>query len=227
MNVTGLFPRTILAVMMTAYLGVGVARADDREQTVTEGVAAGSVLGGIVGALLGGKEDRGKNAAIGALLGGILGGAHGNNVAQKKAEYAQNEALFTDAIARYDGELHYFQDFNQRLEVEIAEIAQQHARIAALSEQSDQDKNQLVALEKRILKQIERTQKAISRVEVNILAVDKDIKAVNSKIDQLKSASAYTYVAQAGERMDQLQAERSSLQVHLNTLKNISPKRVY
>lgn len=99
---------TIISILLIFSLA---GCATDQQRTKTQGSAfgagvgavAGGALGALVGALTGNAENIGRFAAIGAgvglLAGGVAGYNWGENVARKKAEYANAEDYLDASIA--------------------------------------------------------------------------------------------------------------------------------
>ena len=88
----------LVVILATALaLPVGCANiANDRTRTQTEGTLAGAGIGALlgagIGAATGGSRGALAGALIGATVGGVAGLAYGTSVANKKEEYASEEA---------------------------------------------------------------------------------------------------------------------------------------
>jgi hypothetical protein len=108
---------------------------NDQTRTKVEGTAAGAVAGGIIGGVIGGAVSMGspsyiaQGAILGAEIGGGAGYQYGKSVAEKKSQYATEEAWLDACIAEVKSTTGKSQNYNQlakgllaRQQVEIASI---------------------------------------------------------------------------------------------------------
>lgn len=99
--------------------------ANDRTRTQTEGALAGAgvgaAMGGIIGAITGDESTALVGAAIGAGVGALVGGAIGTHVANKKAEYATEEAWLDACIKEAQSANQAAAAYRDRLKATLAQ----------------------------------------------------------------------------------------------------------
>lgn len=97
---------------------------DDRQRTVTEaallGGGSGALIGGLLGEFVKGQPVLG--AIVGAVLGTTAGGAYGNHVANKKAEFASQEAYLDACILEAEQILQQTKQYNRALRGDIRSL---------------------------------------------------------------------------------------------------------
>lgn len=110
-------------------------RSEAFNRTVWEGVAAGAVVGAIAGALIA-DDDPLAGAAIGGVAGGVIGGLAGSYIAERQAEYADEEDLLDAMISDVRLKNTEAAELVQSMEVVLAEDRRQ---LALLQQQRQAD----------------------------------------------------------------------------------------
>ena len=183
---------------------------NDGTRTRTEGTLVGVGAGAGVGALLGqiiGQDTKGTliGAGIGALLGGLSGFMVGDHVADKKAQYASQEAWLDACIADAHKNNTELAQYNAQLGKEIADLDKKSRTLAAEYKKNKQNKDKLVAEKKAIDEQRKDLGDAIAALETRLqkdrsvandaraskntkeaAAMDKEIAQLEKQIAQMK-----------------------------------------
>lgn len=183
---------------------------NDGTRTRTEGTLVGAGAGAGVGALLGqiiGQDTKGTliGAGIGLVLGSLSGFLVGDHVADKKAEYASQEAWLDACIADARKNNAELAEYNSKLGKEIAELDKKSKTLAAEYKKSKQNKDKLVAEKKAVDEQRKELGEAIAALEKRLnkdkgvasdaraskntqeaAAMDKEIAKLEKQIAQMK-----------------------------------------
>ena len=218
-------PFLYATVIFLAFAHTGVHAQDsdqqsaaekDRQQTMTQGVLAGCAAAALVSDLAGSddKEDLLKACLGGALVGGI----YANHVANKKAEYRDQEA--------------YFQAVIDNAEVVTAEAAAENQRIRGeidkiKLEQEQAKKNTLAFLTKAIetATQTGKTQQLITDTRTAIASVTDEIEIQQTVLAEQRAEAPATLVAASEEAILALEAEARALQILEAELLSIDDRR--
>lgn len=125
---------SLLAAGVAVALLAGCAtapdgRMDDRQQTVAEGAVVGALVGGLLGAAVS-DNRKGRGALIGAAAGGLLGAGIGNSIAERKAQYAQEEDFLIAEIRRNQDFIAEADAENDRLYRDIDRLERESQRLA-------------------------------------------------------------------------------------------------
>lgn len=116
----------ISAMILALLLSTSCANIhNDRTRTQTEGALAGAGIGAAVGAIIGAATGNSRSAAVGAAIGagvGAMGGlAYGTHVANKKADYASEEAWLAACLSQARSANQQAAAYNQRLKNTLAQ----------------------------------------------------------------------------------------------------------
>jgi hypothetical protein len=211
-------------VVVMALVLAGCANIhNDRTRTKVEGTAAGAAAGGILGGVIGGVVSGGsptyiaQGAIIGAQIGGHAGYAYGTSVANKKAQYASQEAWLDACIAEAKTTTEKSRDYS-RLARQI--IARQQREIAAVL------KNGEIRPESRARATAIRGQldTSITNLSAAIQAWDIVLQAHRKVVQRYRKGSR---VVTLGEQADELSQRQDDLRLDLDSFtalrKNLGP----
>lgn len=124
--------KCLLAVIVAGSLLPGCATTggatSDQQQTVAEGAVVGAVLGGLLGAAV--SDNKGRGALVGAAAGGLLGAGIGSSIADRKAQYANEEDFLIAEIQRNQEFIEEADAQNRQLYQEIARLDRESQRLA-------------------------------------------------------------------------------------------------
>lgn len=174
------------------------AQEEEFNRTVVGGVVAGAVAGALLGALLG---DDNRSAVIGAGLGAAAGGLAGSYVANKKQQYATEQA-------RLDSVKKDVKADNQRVEQVIATTNRVIAK----------NKGELELMKRQVAsgtKQQSEMVSLIKKVRDNRDALSATIAKLNERKTEYYQASSTTGTSNAGTL-----AEIRKLEEQISSLEN-------
>lgn len=142
----------VIAAAISAALS-GCAGMTDQETTVAQGAGLGALLGAAAGYAIGGDTS---STVIGAVAGGAIGAAVGNSIAERKAQYANEEDFLIAEIQRNQDFIAEAEAENRQLYAEIARLDRESQRLAREYRAGKASRNALVqqkgALEKQLAK---------------------------------------------------------------------------
>lgn len=194
------------------------AQAADFNRTIAEGVVFGALLGAMAGAATGAavkSKNRGEGAAIGAaigaLAGGLAGGIAGSYYADKKQQYANEEA---------------------RLNSIVADLRQQNTELAALVDST----RTVVAEDQRRLDQInqdlaanritrQQAQRQLADVDGNIRFLQQTVATLKERqadwkavAESARSDTSSARIQQMDQEINRLEQQISLMESELNAL---------
>jgi gas vesicle protein len=175
---------------------------DDGTRTRVEGSLGGAALGAGLGAILGHQSgNAGAGALIGAAAGGLAGLAYGNHVANKKANYANEELWLNACIDQAQRANASARAYNTRLSTRIAELQRQVA--SGNAQQKKQAKVAIVQLQREANAELKK--------------VDSEIRSQNSVIGQTNSSRTATLRSEVSS----MQGTRNSLSSNIDRLASL------
>lgn len=208
-----------MSAALVAALALGAcAHMSDGQRTRAEGAAAGAAGGAVVGKVLGRSND---SAIVGAAIGAGVGYVIGNNVAQEKSQLTRNEDALQKVIADAQASTLEFQKVNADLNDQIQAL--DHRRSVLQSRKLSQRARQveLDTQRKQAGALLARTQKETKRLD-DLLAQHRQV------IDEVqRSQASPNLMPVALRQVDNLAAERQSLEAAQRQLELIDPRRVY
>ena len=150
---------------------------DDQTQTKVEGTAIGTLLGAAIGGAIGGRDG----AAIGAAIGAGAGYLVANEVAKRKAKYA-NEEDFLDGEIQYVAEYNEnARKYNERLAGEIRDLEKS---IASLERKIRSGKSQQSALQAKR----DEVQEHLKKSRALLADLEKEYKVNQEILDQERAS---------------------------------------
>ena len=216
--------RTILLILITTLsLSTSLVKGqqqeennsrleEDQTETKVQGTAWGALLGGVIGALAGkDKKDRVKKAAIGAAIGAGAGFLLGQEVAQRKLQYANQEQAIATEMARIEQFTQQTNLANQQLKQDIQAYEQQ---IAQLQQRLNQGK--ATYFERNDQKQvIQQRQKA---AEQTLTDLAKELQISQQLLEEYRQESNPAELEQWQYRIAQLEEEKHQLESSIEEL---------
>ncbi|SEH05680.1 Chromosome partition protein Smc [Candidatus Venteria ishoeyi] len=205
----------LLSTSLTGCSGMGGAKGDDATQTKTEGAIGGALLGALAGGLLGGDA---KSAAIGAAIGGGVGYLVGNEVAERKKQYANKEALIAGETRYTTKMLQETQSLNTQLSGDIRKYKKS---ISRLNKQIAKDSSKRATLKK----QQAAVQKSHKNAKKALDAINQELKVSQTLYDETKKDSGKKNAAnlkQWQKKISALKTQKVKLETNTNQLQAVS-----
>ena len=207
--------RVIAAISLVTVLG-GCANMNDTQVTQAQGAGAGAVLGALIGYAVGDE----KGALIGAAIGAGAGYVVGNEIAQRKQQYASTEDFLNGEIQRTAEFNRTARAYNNKTRSEISSLRRESERLQSRYAKGKADRSSLVAKRTELQtklnqsKQLEATLQKEFDINQTILAeerqkrgekdwyvqsLDKEVKALQRNIETLRQDSVQ--LAQIDQRL--------------------------
>ena len=213
-----IFNMTVAAAAILSLSGCAMTEnMTDKQQTQTEAAATGAAVGAVLGVLVG---DSKKGAVVGALVGSIIASRYAEHVANKKQEYADNEAYMKAVIAEADNMIALSAEKRTALS---AQIANQQKQLAAM--QADQDKTEVDndTLEKQ-------KQDYLAAVKLNdelIAAIQQEVDIQKDVLAKEKERIPVVLVSHSQDTIAKLEAEHKRLLALKTSLVAVPNERFY
>jgi len=204
--------RYVAGVVMAALLSGCVATGGPErpastasdDQTATR--VQGSLLGALVGGLIGAAAGDTKGALIGAALGGGLGYLAGNEIANRKAQYAREEDFLDAETAQAASLNREAVAYNDQLRGQIAKLDAESKQLAARYRSGQASRDQLVAQRNAVQERMEKSR----QVEEN-LRKEHDIKSTVAKEERDQRGADDPYVKSLENQVKELQSNIDNL----------------
>lgn len=123
--------KSLFVVVLTASTLSGCAATDgstgDQQATAAQGAAFGAILGGLLGAAV--SDNRATGALVGAAAGGLIGYGIGSSIAERKAQYANEEDFLIAEIRRNQEFTREAAAQNRQIRQEIAQLDRESQRV--------------------------------------------------------------------------------------------------
>lgn len=188
---------------------------DDKTRTKTEGTLVGGGLGAAigagVGALVGGKKGAAIGAGIGAGVGAAIGFGVGTHIANKKAEYATEEAWLDACIEDAQRTNDTLREHNSALSAELKILEKQTAALQNSYKAKQASKAQLASEKKKIDQRLKESQKMASWVGDDIQAQGKAIADAKSSGKKSQAAALEKQIASLKKQKQQLEENNRKL----------------
>ncbi|MFO1371683.1 MAG: glycine zipper domain-containing protein [Candidatus Competibacteraceae bacterium] len=117
----------VIGLSLQGCATTGGATTDDQQATAAQGAVVGAVLGALIGGGI--SKNKRVGALTGAAIGGLAGYALGTSVAERKAQYANEEDFLVAEINRNDQFIQEAADQNYQLNQEIAQLERESRRL--------------------------------------------------------------------------------------------------
>jgi hypothetical protein len=214
------FGKNLLAAGVAVVLIAGCAtapdgRLDDRQHTGAEGAVVGALVGGLLGAAVS-DDHKGRGALIGAAAGGLLGAGIGNSIAERKAQYAQEEDFLVAEIQRNQDFIAEADAENEQLYRDIDRLERESQRLARDYRAGRASRDALAAQQTSLQKQLEKA-KRINALAERQLA---DASEVHQETRQ-KRGPQDRYTKQLETNVVQLKATRQQAGQNVSRLQGV------
>lgn len=173
--------KPLLIAGLVGSLVSGCAGMNDQQLTVAQGAGVGALVGALAGQAIGGDT---RSTLIGAAAGGLIGAAVGNSIAERKAQYANEEDFLNAEIARNQEFIREADAENRQLYADIARLDRESRRLAREYRAGKASRNALVQQKSSLEKQLTRAKQVNSLAEKQLA----DANTVYSESKQKRGA---------------------------------------
>ena len=170
----------LIATLVGSLLS-GCAGMNDQQTTVAQGAGFGALLGAVAGQAIGGNT---RSTLIGAAVGGLIGAGIGSSIAERKAQYANEEDFLNAEIARNQEFIREADAENRQLYADIARLDRESRRLAREYRAGKASRNALVQQKSSLEKQLAKAKQVNSLAEKQLA----DANAVYSESKQKRGA---------------------------------------
>ncbi len=223
-----LYSPIILLTLAITFSG-GCATTDSGK-TKTEGAGIGAVMGAIVGTVAASfrcdsdKKDcakaRRQGATVGAVAGGAAGYAYGTHVANKKTEYASEEAYLNDVIANAAKVAEEAKVYNVDLKKQLTVLDKKKSELISATDRQEQNKASIRKNNEELITTIKQT-------ENELKLVTNEISIQNKVIERERESAPARLINVALGGVTELEIQERALQQSLAQLKLIDNRRAY
>ncbi|MFZ1327062.1 MAG: glycine zipper domain-containing protein [Candidatus Contendobacter sp.] len=171
-------------VLVTTLIGAllsGCAGMNDQQTTVAQGAGVGALLGAGLGYAITG--DR-RGVLAGAAIGGLAGAAVGNTVAERKAQYANEEDFLVAEIQRNEDFIREADAENRQLYAEIQALDRESRRLTQQYRAGKASRAALAQQKSRVEQQLAKAKKVNSLAERQLA----DARSVRQESQQKRGA---------------------------------------
>ena len=154
--------KPLLISVLIGSLLPGCASMDDQQTTVAQGAGVGALLGAGLGYAITG--DR-RGVLAGAAVGGLAGAAVGSTVADRKAQYANQEDFLVAEIQRNEDFIREADAENRQMYAEIEDLDRESRRLAQQYRAGKASRNTLIGQRNRLENQLAKAKKINSLAE--------------------------------------------------------------
>ena len=126
MSIHNVEKNLLIATAISVSLS-GCAGMSDQETTVAQGAGVGALVGAGIGYAIGRNTP---STLIGAVTGGLIGASIGGTVAERKAQYANEEDFLVAEIQRNQEFIREADEENRQLYAEIDRLDRESRRLA-------------------------------------------------------------------------------------------------
>ena len=203
-------------LLITAAISVslsGCAGMSDQDATVAQGAAVGALVGAGIGYAIGGNTP---STLIGAATGGLLGASIGKTVAERKAQYANEEDFLIAEIELNDEFIGEAETENRQLQAEIDRLDRESRRLAQEYQAGKASRDALVRQKASLEEQLAKAKKIDS-------LVDKQLADANSVYNETrqKRGSQDQYAQQLESSVVKLKETRQQSTQNVTNLQQI------
>lgn len=151
----------LIAAAISAGLS-GCAGMSDQQMTVAQGAGVGALLGAVAGQAIGGNT---RSTLIGAAAGGLIGAAVGSSIAERKAQYANEEDFLIAEIRRNEEFIREADAENRQLYAEIDRLDRESRRLAREYRAGKASRDAMVQQRSTLEKQLAKAKQVNSLAE--------------------------------------------------------------
>ena len=154
--------KPLLLSLLIGSLLSGCANMNDQQTTVAQGAGVGALLGAGLGYAVTG--DR-RGVLAGAAIGGLAGAAVGSTVAERKAQYANEEDFLVAEIQRNEDFIREADAENRQMYAEIEDLDRESRRLAQQYRAGKASRSAMLAQRNRLENQLAKAKKINSLAE--------------------------------------------------------------
>lgn len=136
---------------------------NDQQQTVAQGAVAGAFLGALLGAAV--SDNKASGALIGAAAGGLIGAGIGSTIAERKAQYANEEDFLVAEIRRNQEFIQEADAQNRQMYQEIAQLDRESKQLRRQYRAGRATRDALTRQQATVEKQLTNARKVKSLTE--------------------------------------------------------------
>ncbi len=173
--------KPLLVTTLIGALLSGCAGMNDQQTTVAQGAGVGALLGAGLGYAITG--DR-RGVLAGAALGGLAGAAVGNTVAERKAQYANEEDFLVAEIQRNEDFIREADAENRQLYADIQDLDRESQRLTQQYRAGKASRAALAQQKSRVEQQLAKAKKVNSLAERQLA----DARSVHQESQQKRGA---------------------------------------
>jgi FtsZ-binding cell division protein ZapB len=140
----------------------GCAGMSDQETTVAQGAGVGALVGAGIGYAIGGDAP---SALIGAATGGLIGASIGSTIAERKAQYANEEDFLIAEIELNEDFIGEAETENRQLQAEIDRLDRESRRLAQEYQAGKASRDALVRQKASLEEQLAKAKQINSLVD--------------------------------------------------------------
>jgi FtsZ-binding cell division protein ZapB len=140
----------------------GCAGMSDQETTVAQGAGVGALVGAGIGYAIGGDAP---SALIGAATGGLIGASIGSTIAERKAQYANEEDFLIAEIELNEEFIGEAETENRQLQAEIDRLDRESQRLAQEYQAGKASRDALVRQKASLEEQLAKAKKIDALVD--------------------------------------------------------------
>lgn len=170
----------LISVLVSSLLS-GCAGMTDQQTTVAQGAGVGALLGAGLGYAITG--DR-RGVLAGAAIGGLAGAAVGSTVAERKAQYANEEDFLVAEIQRNDDFIREADAENRQMYADIEQLDRESRRLAQQYRAGKASRTAMLEQRSRLENQLTKAKKINSLAERQLA----DAKTVRQEAQQQRGA---------------------------------------
>jgi hypothetical protein len=188
---------------------------NDQQATVAQGAVFGALVGGLLGAAVSG-DNRGRGALIGAAAGGLIGAGIGSSIAERKAQYANEEDFLVAEIRRNQEFIQEADAQNRQLYQEIAQLDRESQRLARQYRAGKASRDALVRQKATVEKQLAKAKQINSLAEKQLA----DAEQVHQE-SQRQRGSQDQYTRQLESNLVELKETRQKSSQNVASLQRV------
>ena len=197
----------------------------DNNATKAQGAGIGALFGAAAGAGIGALAAGGKGAAWGAGIGAVLGGAGGywwgSTVAERKANYVNEEDRLDGEITTVIGYNHKLKEENDQKEIRIARLKMEVAELKSRYRNGTVRERALRAKQSEINSAYCDGEKCKNHMNKELTALSNYQKSINGTKDPRKVAKLNREIAALKHNIEMLDANNRQLARLHNSLAGV------
>lgn len=212
MSIHNVGKNLLIAAVISASLS-GCAGMSDQEATVAQGAGVGALVGAGIGYAIGRNTP---STLIGAVTGGLIGANIGGTVAERKAQYANEEDFLIAEIELNDEFIAEAETENRQLQAEIDRLDRESQRLAQEYQVGKASRDVLVRQKASLEEQLAKAKQIDSLVDKRLA----DANEVYNETRQ-KRGSQDQYTQQLESNVSKLKETRQQSSQNVTNLQQM------